>query len=64
MGWGARLCQASRSTCCHQVPRGGEDAHANVLEPDLVTSACAVHLQGSGCQEPLVSDSLCVHELQ
>lgn len=20
MGWGARLCQASRSTCCHQVP--------------------------------------------
>ena len=64
MGWGARLCQASRSAGSHQMPQGGEDAHVNVFEPELVTSACVVHLQGSGCQEPLVSDSVFVHEPQ
>ena len=46
------------------MPQGGEDAHVNVFEPELVTSACVVHLQGSGCQEPLVSDSVFVHEPQ
>lgn len=64
VGWGAQLCQASRSAGSHQMPRGSEDAHVNVFEPELVTSACVVHLQGSGCQEPLVSDSVFVHEPQ
>ena len=46
------------------MPQGGEDARVNVFKPELVTSACVVHLQGSGCQERPVSDSVFVHELQ
>lgn len=38
------------------MPQGGEDTRVNVFKPELVTSACVVHLQGSGCQERLVSD--------
>lgn len=49
MGWGARLCQASRSTCCHQVPRGVEDAHAMCL--NLTLSLLLVPAPASKAQD-------------